>query len=190
MKRKVFSFILGAVIFGSISSVLAFSYFAYDSEYNTPDSSWDVSDVAGALDYLHVLSKDPLYKLSPDYVQGTYKQAHGSSSNNLSINTAKGKYLVLLIYSYAGATTSRNVASTRSSNVSLTPTNGTCTILDSKGYTSGGATIYSGSQYFDHTLDFIFYRCEFTSSGTLVSTTRGTNSYDPDSYVLRYIKFE
>ena len=129
-------------------------------------------------------------KIISSNVQTIYKQAHGSSSNNLSINTTKGKYLVLLIYSYSGAMTTRNYSATRASSVTLTPTNGSCSIIDSNGYTSSGGTIYSGSQYFDHTLDFIFYRCSFYDDGTLVSTTRGTNGYDPDSYVLRYIKFE
>ncbi|MBR1416335.1 MAG: hypothetical protein IJ572_00765 [Bacilli bacterium] len=190
MKRKIVSFILGALIFGSISTVFAFSFLSSDTEYIPSDNTWDVDNVSDAIDYLHILSDNPLYKVSSTNVLGTYGQAHGTSNYNVSINTTKGKYLVALIYSYSGAMTTCNYVNTRDSTVYLTPTNGTCTIIDSKGFTSSGSSRYNSSQYFDQKLDFVFYRCTFAEDGTLVSNNKGTNSYDPDSYVLRYIKFE
>ena len=190
MKRKVFCFILGAIIFGSISTTLAFSYFADDSEYIPSDNTWPVDNVNDALNYLHTIAGNPFNSIKASNVKTVYDQSHEARTYNVSINTTKGKYLVMLIYSYSGAMQTGSVGTTRSSSVYLTPTNGTCTTIDSQGFTSSGGSVYTGSWYFDQMLDFIFYRCTFTGNGSLVSNSKSTNSNDPDTYIIKYIKFE
>ncbi len=53
-KSNIFSFVLGALIFGSIGAVCATSLFdAKDVTFNPTDSSWDAKDVKSALDDLY-----------------------------------------------------------------------------------------------------------------------------------------
>ena len=55
LKSKIFYFILGTAIFGSIGVVFAFSYFAYDVGYTPRVDDWEVDNVRDALDDLHDL---------------------------------------------------------------------------------------------------------------------------------------
>ena len=52
-KSNIFSFILGAVIFGSIGAVSAYALLAKDVSFNPSDSTWKAKDVASALDELY-----------------------------------------------------------------------------------------------------------------------------------------
>ena len=49
---RIFSFILGAVIFGGISVVSAYTLFASDTVYTPRDETWEVNNVKSALDDL------------------------------------------------------------------------------------------------------------------------------------------
>ena len=52
MKKVIISFVLGAIIFGSISGVIAYNYNAKDIEYTPSDSTWNVNTVGDAIDEL------------------------------------------------------------------------------------------------------------------------------------------
>ena len=52
LKSRFFSFILGALMFGFLSVVFAYSYVASEIGFNTADSTWNVDNVKDALDYL------------------------------------------------------------------------------------------------------------------------------------------
>ena len=54
IKNPVFTFILGVIITGSISGVVALSYKAKDVEFTPSDSSWNVNTVEDALKDLKV----------------------------------------------------------------------------------------------------------------------------------------
>ncbi len=51
-KSNIFSFLLGAVIFGGIVGVSAYTIFANDIGYTPKDSTWKVSNVSDAIDDL------------------------------------------------------------------------------------------------------------------------------------------
>ena len=53
LKNPVLSFILGALMFGGIGTVLAYTVAANYVGYTPSNSSWNVSDVKGALDWLY-----------------------------------------------------------------------------------------------------------------------------------------
>ncbi|MBR1416336.1 MAG: hypothetical protein IJ572_00770 [Bacilli bacterium] len=129
--------------------------------------------------------------LDSNDVQGTYKQAHASSSNSLSANFTRGKYFVMLYYSYGGGIQANNYSSISQGGIGLTPTNGTCTTIDSYFYGSGGNSVaYSSNYRFNNTLRFGFFLCDFKENGSVTSTTYATNNYDPDTYVMRYIRLK
>ncbi len=56
LKSRIFSFILGAVIFGGIVGVSAYSILASDIEYTPQDATWEVDNVSDALNELYIKS--------------------------------------------------------------------------------------------------------------------------------------
>lgn len=56
-KSNIFSFLLGAIIFGSVVGVSAYSIFATDIEYTPKDITWNVDNVESALDDLYIKAK-------------------------------------------------------------------------------------------------------------------------------------
>ena len=66
MKKKIIlSFILGGIVFGTISGVVAYNYNAKDVSYEPSDSTWNVNSVEGALGSLYTKSKN--YKFNDNY---------------------------------------------------------------------------------------------------------------------------
>ena len=60
--NSVFMFILGAVIFSGITSVVALTFFAGDIIYEPSKTEWEVSNVKEALDDLYVrANQKPIY---------------------------------------------------------------------------------------------------------------------------------
>ena len=188
-KYDIFFFVLGAIIFSSINIVFAYTLNATNVGFTPTEKDWQVDNVYDALEYIHNVDLEVLMSLSSDKVNGTYKQAHGSSSNNLSANFTKGTYFIMLYYSYGGGVQATNYSSITADAIGITPTNGTCNKVDGATYQSGGNSVaYSSNYRFRNILRFGFYICNFTSNGSVVTSTYGTNNYDPDTYVMRYIK--
>lgn len=59
-KNPIFTFALGALVFGGIAGVSAYNIFANDIGYAPQDSTWNVNNVKGAIDDLYA-------KVKPDY---------------------------------------------------------------------------------------------------------------------------
>ena len=57
-KNPLITFILGAIIFGSISTVFAYSNFSPDVSYTPKDIAWNVDNVSDALDELRTTFTD------------------------------------------------------------------------------------------------------------------------------------
>lgn len=57
IKSRIFSFMLGAVIFGSIS-VYAYSLKSSDISFNPENSEWQVTNLEEAVNYLYSVSKE------------------------------------------------------------------------------------------------------------------------------------
>ena len=53
MKKGIIGFVLGALIFGSIGVVSAYTIFANDIGYTPKDTSWEVDNVKDAIDDLY-----------------------------------------------------------------------------------------------------------------------------------------
>ncbi|MBR1416925.1 MAG: hypothetical protein IJ572_03820 [Bacilli bacterium] len=53
IKSNIFSFLLGAILFGSIGIVSAYTIFANDIGYTSKDEDWEVENVNDAIDDLH-----------------------------------------------------------------------------------------------------------------------------------------
>ena len=188
-KSDIFFFTLGALVFSSISVVFAYSINATNVGITPTETSWQVDNVYDALEYIHDVDLEILMSLSSDKFNGTYKQAHGTSSNNLTSNFTKGTYFIMLYYSYGGGVQANNYSSITADKIGITPTNGTCKVIDGGMYQSGGNSVaYSSNYRFRNIFRYSFYMCSFTDNGSVVTSTYGTNQYDPDTYVMRYIK--
>ena len=55
IKSRIFTFILGAILFGSVGVVLAYTLFAQDIGFTPIDNTWEVNNVKSALDDLYNL---------------------------------------------------------------------------------------------------------------------------------------
>lgn len=73
LTSRIFTFILGAVIFSGITGVAAYSILASDIGYTPKDSSWEVNNVKDAIDDLYTKSKN-VKKISCLYISGTKGQ--------------------------------------------------------------------------------------------------------------------
>lgn len=78
-KSNIFAFVLGAIIFGGIVGVSAYTILANDIGYTPKDTTWEVDNVKDAI--------DDLYKVSKDYVK-LDEETTVSSSNLLNGITA------------------------------------------------------------------------------------------------------
>ena len=191
LSSSIFLFILGAIIFSFLGTILAYSLTANDIAFRSKDESFTIDNVNDVLEYIHDVSIESLMNLNSSDVNGTYKQAHGTSSNNITASFSKGKYFIFLIYAYGGGIQANNYSSITASGIGLTPTNGTCKSVDSATFESGGNSVaYSSNYRFRNILRFSFYICDFYTNGSISTSTYGTNNYDPDTYVMRYIKIK
>ena len=99
-KSRLFFFILGALIFGSISVVLAYSYFAQDVGFTPTDSEWNVEDSKEALDDLYRIANE---NVEIKTVGGCF---YGASQNNPSCSasyTATTKGTIIISYGVRAA---------------------------------------------------------------------------------------
>lgn len=93
-KSRIFIFILGAIIFGSIGSVVAYNYNAKDIKYTPSDSSWNVKTVEDSLKELYSNRNSTLNFYDAEYVE--YQGIR--SSQTITKNLSKGNYLVAVSY--------------------------------------------------------------------------------------------
>ena len=94
IKSRVFAFVLGAIIFGSIGIVSAYSIFANDIEYTPKDTTWkksngeDITNVKDAIDELYSKAD-----LADNYDNKTYIQ-DGISVYDDRVTILSGGYYV------------------------------------------------------------------------------------------------
>ena len=118
IKSRVFAFILGAVIFGGIVGVSAYSIFANDIGYTPSDSTWkksngeDITNVKDAIDELYskanegktatqvatLTTQGAIYTMQNDgYIIGTAKAAYMSASACIYFNGTELKDIVFAV---------------------------------------------------------------------------------------------
>ena len=84
VKSRVFAFILGAILFGSIGVVSAYTLFANDIGYTPNDATWEVSNVKDAIDDLY--EKGVLNISSLQTFENTSLSSTRETSNNISLS--------------------------------------------------------------------------------------------------------
>ena len=88
-KSNIFSFIVGAVLFGGIGVVAAYNMLAKDIKYTPSDTSWNVDNVEDAIDDLYanknkeILNKFTL-KVRAESYSSTYQGVTNYNMNNMS----------------------------------------------------------------------------------------------------------
>ena len=104
IKSRIFTFILGAIIFGSVG-VIAANYVANDISFTPKDTTWkkqDGTDIVTVKDALDELYTKIDSKLSLDNVY--YEKSYGpATSRTISKQLEKGKYIVSIVYSEGGS---------------------------------------------------------------------------------------
>ena len=100
IKNPIFTFILGAIIFGSIGSVVAYNYNAKDIGYTPSDNTWEVNNVGDALKDLKD-QKDENKTYS--FIDKGIEEFQGSRIQNKTLTKTidKGKYIVATADSFA-----------------------------------------------------------------------------------------
>ena len=99
-KSNIFSFLLGAIIFGGITGVAAYSIFADNIGYTPSDTTWKkangeaIENVKDAIDELYTKASQSQVNnikfLNSNGIVGT-----AISNRKASINLSKGKYLIV-----------------------------------------------------------------------------------------------
>lgn len=98
MKRflnPVFTFILGALIFGSIGVVSAYNLFASNIGYTPKDSSWNVDNVNDALDDLATKIKPnytDIYRVTPSFSEQTLSTKDKTLNDNITVEAIPSTY--------------------------------------------------------------------------------------------------
>ena len=138
LKNPIFTFILGAIIFGSITGVIAYNVSA-NIEFTPDDQDWEVENVQGALNDLY--SKKQIDVSNMTLVDR--KNVKGYNANKLSstyTNINKGIYFVYAIRTstvnqnaagiFYAESTSRYSENSTSAIPTITVSSGTITKID------------------------------------------------------------
>ena len=175
LKSRLLCFILGAVIFGSIGVVSAYTLLANDTAFTPTDENWkkedgtDIEDVASALDYLY-----ENFNLS--YGDAQYANAIGASNTKTgSITLNKGKYILITTDGYSAGTPSSASSQQAVSTKMVECSSGTnCIIKRLAGYnTTTRATAKENDNQYHYVVESInAYYINVLSDSTTISLTR------------------
>ena len=98
-KSRIFAFVLGSLIFGSIGVVSAYTIFANDIGYTPKDTTWEVDNVKDAIDDLYTKSKNKVSEIGENIVVSNYTGTRDIISTKLKLK--EGTYLCNSTYSNA-----------------------------------------------------------------------------------------
>ena len=171
LKSRIFSFILGAVIFGFIGVVSAYTLLASDTEYHPKDEDWEVDNVSDALDYLYE-------NVNLEYGAAQYSVSVGKGNTKThSITLKPGKYLLISVDGFSAGTPS-SVSSSYSANsktIACSVANN-CKIKKLSGYYSRAQATEkeNDSQYHYVIQDVNSYYIEIYNTNETFSITRNS----------------
>ena len=99
-KNPIFTFILGAVIFGSISTTFAYSNIANNISYISTDDDWDANNVSDAINALREIGTDYVYGELTTTKYGTWQEFNLGFEPRVvvGITPTGGGYLRSIIY--------------------------------------------------------------------------------------------
>lgn len=201
-KSRIFAFILGAVIFGTIGVVATVEILAEDVVYNhgtnvkdALDSIYTTQNTAVAnlnnqVSTLQTTNTEQATTISElqtqlnesdryDFTNYT-KNFNISNGTNIkrtaSINVNQGTYLVLADIEQAGSSSSSNTNYNENFAVSLSPSYGTCRNLSGKHIFTAASTQFI-SQYLWSNRWYTLFLCEFTANQTISISNFQTGTY-------------
>ena len=103
-KNPIFTFVLGAIIFGGIGTVVAATILAKDVTYPPKDTSWKVSNVEDAIDSLYTKANTTISGLNSQIT--TLKTSNTNLSNQVTSLTGEVANLQSQLNSLTTASTS------------------------------------------------------------------------------------
>ena len=93
-KNPIFTFILGGILFGSITGVVAYSYSSNDISYTPKDTNWNVDNVGSAIDDLY---NNRISENAFGTVLYSSSQGDKIGKRSTSLNVSKGKYIIAAV---------------------------------------------------------------------------------------------
>lgn len=187
-KVNILSFLVGALIFSSITGAAAYSLLANNVGYTPKDNTWKnanggkINNVEEALDSLYESSSDSLINKINFSKKNNLSYGDWLTSRSVSLNLEKGSYIIFLEFvdsysSYSKSESSINQNVSSFSN-NLNYSNGTCEIVDGDSVSIGSSngidntnvhiTAYSNTKVF---------KCNFSDSTTVSYTHTRPTAY-------------
>ena len=193
-KSRMFSFILGAVIFGFVGAVSAYSLFANNVGFTPSDATWkktngdDITNVEDAINELYIdANKDIFEKIDLTTESDIFYALRDVNERKVSLNLQKGKYLVLFVVGMA-ANTNGTVTNgiTHSQTIPFSAENATCTdVINDRvrvKYTTNNLLGETGTN---------MKKCTVENSGKVeFSITTGSSASWHDTFMLYSIKLQ
>ena len=201
-KGYIFSFILGAIVFGSVGTYAAYSVLADNIGYTPKDNTWkkangeDITNVKDAIDELYSKTTGPIINKIDFTKEKNISYGNWLTSRSVSLNLSSGSYIIILeqIDSYSSSsqsTTSVNNNITSSSD--LVYSNGTCEIIDGDSVSIGSTSSFATTGvYVTAYSNTKLFKCVFTNDTTVSYTHTRPTAYNHvvEMYKLRYIKID
>ncbi|MBR1416290.1 MAG: hypothetical protein IJ572_00540 [Bacilli bacterium] len=171
IKSRIFSFFLGAIIFGFFGVVYAENFLARDVSYEPKDDNFEVDNVSDALDYLY-----ENVNLKFNQAQYSVSVGPGNSKTN-SITLTKGKYILLIVDGFSAGTPTSIASSYSVNSKNITcSTASNCIIKKLSGYASRAqATAKENDSQYHYVLqDVCSFFVEVLSENETISLTRNS----------------
>lgn len=170
MKKNIFFFILGAIIFGSIGSVVAYNYNAKDVSYTPSDDSWDVNNVEDALKTLYQnKNKDIIDRLKISVDSIKYSESYGiRDKRSTALDLDKGSYMIYIAISNTGNSdaNTQSTAYDNSTNTIIRNQDDNCIRLKGRS-TVSAPTAQVGNRYTGLWAHVASYICTFPQTTTV-----------------------
>ncbi len=99
IKNSLFTFILGSLIFGSLTMVSAYNYIANNISFKPTDTNWkneDGTDITNTEQAINSLYKRIQNKNISLYVSGNDVSTASTSNRTITKTLPKGKYIIIL----------------------------------------------------------------------------------------------
>ena len=174
-KKNIFSFVLGAVIFGCIGVVSAYAIFANEISYSPIDSDWEVENVQTAIDDLQGMCSKKL-----DFERYAFNDSYGNSvsSRTVQVTLPVGKYIVMAEFNRAWNGPASNVSRDITSiGVPITCSK-ECTSNNVANYIYGnrGTQVGANNNYVKYIAYTSIYYVQVLTDDTTITTTFNTDA--------------
>lgn len=197
-KNSLFMFILGLIIAGSITTVVASKIYSSSITFEPSDDNWSLENntVEDAINDLYDMAKTYTLDSMNFTIKKDFDYGNWATSRDVSVNLSKGDYIIILQFNdaYSSDTKTNNSHTANSiNNNELAYTNGICNNIDGD-YTTIGSTSTFGNTgvYVTMYNRTRVYKCSFDSNVTVSYNHTRSNSYShvPEHIALRTYKLD